>query len=61
MEDNILLELNAVVHLEEVHLVQAMNYCQAYVLPKGLSINFGSKSLTFKRVYNVIHPENKKV
>lgn len=44
---------------EDVHLAQAMNYCQAYNLPVGLLINFGSKSLEFKRVYNVNHPENK--
>lgn len=43
----------------EVHLAQAMNYCQAYNLPIGLLINFGGKSLEFKRVYNVKHPENK--
>ena len=34
-----------------------MNYCQAYNLPIGLLINFGAKSLEFKRVYNVNHPE----
>ncbi len=44
---------------EDVHLSQAMNYCQAYGLPIGLLINFGAKSLEFKRVYNVNHPENK--
>jgi hypothetical protein len=42
-----------------VHLAQAMNYCQAYNLPIGLLINFGAKSLEFKRVYNLTHPENK--
>jgi GxxExxY protein len=47
--------------LEDVHLAQAMNYCQAYNLPVGLLINFGAKSLEFKRVYNVNHPENKDV
>lgn len=59
VEDNIMLELKAVILLEDVHLAQAMNYCQAYGLPIGLLINFGSKSLTFKRVYNVNHLENK--
>lgn len=59
VEDNIMVELKALIKLEEVHLAQAMNYCQAYNLPIGLLINFGSKSLEFKRVYNVNHPENK--
>ena len=59
VEDCIMVELKALIKLEEVHLAQAMNYCQAYNLPIGLLINFGSKSLEFKRVYNVNHPENK--
>ncbi|MBS1608844.1 MAG: GxxExxY protein [Bacteroidetes bacterium] len=56
---SIMVELKALIKLEEVHLAQAMNYCQAYNLPVGLLINFGAKSLEFKRVYNVNHPENK--
>jgi len=59
VEDLILVEIKALTKLEEVHLAQAMNYCQAYKLPIGLLINFGAKSLDFKRVYNLSHPENK--
>lgn len=59
VENTIMLELKALSQLEDVHLAQAMNYCQAYNLPIGLLINFGGKSLEFKRVYNVNHPENK--
>ena len=59
VENIIMVELKALIKLEEVHLVQAMNYCQAYNLPIGLLINFGAKSLEFKRVYNVNHPDNK--
>ncbi|MCB0605079.1 MAG: GxxExxY protein [Ignavibacteriae bacterium] len=59
VEENIMVELKALIRLEEVHLAQAMNYCQAYNLPIGLLINFGAKSLEFKRVYNLTHPENK--
>ena len=59
VEDVIMVELKALAALEDVHLAQAMNYCQAYGLPIGLLINFGSKSLQFKRVYNLNHPENK--
>jgi GxxExxY protein len=61
VQDCIMVELKALIKLEDVHLAQAMNYCQAYNLPVGLLINFGAKSLEFKRVYNVNHPENKDV
>jgi GxxExxY protein len=60
VEDQIMVELKALIKLEDVHLAQAMNYCQAYNLPIGLLMNFGAKSLEFKRVYNVNHPDNKK-
>jgi len=60
VENRILLEIKAVNNLEDIHLAQAMNYCQASNMPLGLLINFGSKSLDYKRVYNVNHPENKK-
>jgi hypothetical protein len=46
----VLVELKAIIQLEEVHLAQALNYLKAYRLEVGLLINFGSKSLTFKRV-----------
>ena len=59
VEDNIMVELKAIINLDDVHLAQAMNYCQAYGLPIGLLINFGAKSLEFKRVYNVNHEDNK--
>lgn len=59
VEDVIMVELKALIKLEEVHLAQAMNYCQAYNLPIGLLINFGAKSMEFKRVYNINHPDNK--
>lgn len=59
VEGEIMVELKALINLEDVHLAQAMNYCKAYNLPIGLLINFGAKSMQFKRVYNVNHPENK--
>jgi len=52
VEDIIMLELKAVINLEDVHLAQAMNYVEAYGLEIGLLINFGAKSLQFKRVHN---------
>ena len=59
VEEIIMLEIKALTKMEDVHLAQAMNYCQAYNLPIGLLINFGAKSLEFKRVYNLTHAENK--
>ncbi len=58
VEDKIMVELKALTKLEDVHLAQAMNYCQAYGLPIGLLINFGAESMEYKRVYNVNHPDN---
>ena len=55
----IMVELKAVSQLDDRHLAQALNYLEAYKLPVGLLINFGSKSLEFKRVYNTKHPDNK--
>jgi len=52
VEGKIMVELKAVIDLEDVHLAQAMNYLEAYNMEIGLLINFGSKSLQFKRVYN---------
>jgi GxxExxY protein len=52
IEDKIMVEIKAVINLEDVHLAQAMNYVEAYNLKIGLLINFGSKSMQFKRVHN---------
>ena len=45
-------ELKAIIQLEDVHLAQAINYLEAYDLEVGLLINFGTRSLEFKRVTN---------
>ncbi len=49
VEGKVLVELKAVIELDDVHLAQVLNYLKAYRLEVGLLINFGSKSLTFKR------------
>ncbi|MFN5611927.1 MAG: GxxExxY protein, partial [Pseudanabaena sp.] len=36
--------------LEDVHFAQALNYLKVYKLEVGLLINFGGKSLEFKRL-----------
>ena len=50
--ETIMVELKALTKLEDVHLAQAINYLEAYNLEIGLLINFGSKSLEFKRLHN---------
>jgi len=59
VEDKIMVELKAVIELNDNHLNQCRNYLEAYNLPVGLLINFGSRSLQYKRVYNTKHPEVK--
>jgi len=50
VEEKVMVELKAIVQLEDVHLAQAINYLEAYKLDIGLLINFGNTSLQFKRV-----------
>jgi GxxExxY protein len=52
VEDKISVELKAVIKLEDVHFAQAINYLEAYNLEIGLLINFGERSLNFKRLTN---------
>ena len=52
VENLIMVELKALIELEEVHLAQAKNYLEAYNAEIGLLLNFGSKSLSFKRLLN---------
>lgn len=52
VEKLVMVELKAIIQLEDVHLAQAINYLEAYNMQTGLLINFGSQSLTFKRLYN---------
>ena len=52
VEEKIMVELKAIILLENVHLAQAKNYLEAYNMQVGLLINFGSISLQFKRLEN---------
>ena len=52
LENRVVVEIKAVVNLEDVHLAQAKNYTVAYDFPKGLLINFGAKSLQYKLMFN---------
>ena len=50
VEGKVLVELKAIITLEDVHTAQLLNYLRAYKIEVGLLINFGSKSMTFKRL-----------
>ena len=52
VDEKIMVEIKALINLEDVHLAQAMNYLEAYHLEIGLLLNFGAKSLQFKRIHN---------
>lgn len=50
VEDNVLVELKALSEkISDVHKAQILNYLRAYNLEIGLLLNFGNKSLEFKR------------
>jgi GxxExxY protein len=61
VEEKVMVEIKAIEKLEDVHKAQAINYCEAYNIADGLLINFGGKSLDFKRVYNknLVNPKIK--
>jgi len=52
VDNKVIVELKALVNLEDVHLAQAKNYVVAYQFEKGLLINFGAKSLQYKLIFN---------
>jgi len=46
VENKVIIELKALINLEDVHLAQAKNYTVAYKFEKGLLINFWGNELT---------------
>ena len=64
IDNKITVEIKAVSDLTDAHLAQALNYLEANHLEIGLLINFGAKSLQFKRLINqqklhdIQHPGN---
>ena len=46
------MELKAIIKLEDVYLAQAINYLEAYNIEIGMLLNFGAKSLEYKRLIN---------
>ena len=52
VENHLIVELKALINLEDVHLAQAKNYVVAYDYARGLLINFGAVSLQYKLIFN---------
>lgn len=48
-------ELKAVINMDDAHLSQGLNYLEAFNMETGLLINFGSKRLQYKRLFNKKH------
>ena len=55
VEGKVLIELKATSQLDENHYAQILNYLTVYKLEIGLLINFGEKSLKFKRFIKSIN------
>jgi GxxExxY protein len=58
VENNVLVELKALIALDDLHLNQILNYLKAYKIGIGLLLNFGEKSLNYKRLILSL-PKNK--
>lgn len=52
VEGKVMVELKAVSVMTDDHLAQGLNYLEAYNLEMGLLINFGARSLEYKRLLN---------
>ena len=52
VENDIIVEIKALISLENVHSAQTKNYLKAFNKPTGLLINFGAQSLQFKKIFN---------
>lgn len=59
--DNVLIELKALHELTETHFAQLINYLEAYRLEVGLLLNFGERSLRFKRFIKSQHAHQQAV
>lgn len=57
IDSKVVIEIKAVIRLEDAHLAQTKNYLVAYNFDIGLLINFGARSLEYKRIY---HPRLRK-
>jgi len=50
VEERVIVELKVAEALAQPHIKQVVNYLRASGMPVGLLFNFGTPSLTFRRV-----------
>ena len=48
--EDVMVELKAIKELDDLQLVQALNYLRVYKVKRGLLLNFGNTKLEIKRV-----------
>ncbi len=58
VEEKVSVEIKAVSQMDDTNLAQALNYLEVYNLEVGLLINFGERSLKFKRLLNKKYKES---
>jgi hypothetical protein len=61
VEGIISVEIKAVSKLDDLHLNQAVNYLEVYNLEIGMLLNFGSKSLKYRRLINSKYNSSKTI
>jgi len=50
IEKKVLIELKATSSLDDIHFSQLLNYLKAFKLKVGILVNFGERSLIYKRL-----------
>lgn len=52
VDEKVMVELKAVTVINDIHIAQTINYLEAFRIEIGLLLNFGEKSLHFRRFTN---------
>lgn len=57
VENKVLVELKAIIKLEDVHIAQEKNYLEAFKMECGLLLNFGGRRLEYKRLFKSLNQD----